>query len=231
MADKREKIVAFATRYNGESYGVYFVDTDELMMSFRDEAGAENGCDALNKIINMTLAKAKKHIESLNGKSKEIAARAWELAGRKPTTSPNESLVKSKEKTREAYTSASRLSFQPDNVTEKDKTILSAVEKLVDGGISPVVPLVAKEAGMTENQIAGALSVLVAKGVVSTKRVPYTDPHGKRTVRREVTILMDWRNLTPREKPKRKPKAASLQDPLAGDTGDDSGNIDTAPTE
>lgn len=113
------------------------------------------------------------------------------------TRTPGE--FKQKEKTRASYTSGARESFQPDNVTEKDKAILGAIEELLAENTVPDADTIAAKLGYSSrNVVNGALSVLLAKGIVKTERVRVPNSDGTSAIKRVPEIIMDWRNLTPR---------------------------------
>lgn len=75
-----------------------------------------------------------------------------------------------KPKSRESYGSAARQSFSANNVTAKEKVILEAIEKATKLKVLATPQFVADEIGVSVNVVNGAVSVLLAKGIVSSVR-------------------------------------------------------------
>lgn len=127
------------------------------------------------------------------------------------TTVSNAALLP-KTKGRESYLSGARLSFrEAENVTAKEKDILEAIEGLNKAKKYAYSDSIAEAAGVNTHVINGALSVMIAKSLVSTERVRIES--GPKGVKRIVSILVkDWRSLVGADT-KRKADAKAAKPP------------------
>lgn len=202
-ADKPKAL--FEMREEGNKINVVHVGTGTVLRSFKADNGTvaaecADFCDTASRkgvaALKRQTAKASDDQKSLLGKVLDLTYPDHD----KPVVRE----ILSKAKTRDSYTSGARQAFQPNNITAKEKLILEAVEKQTD----PTATSVAESIGMTANQVNGALSVLLAKAIVSTERKRVGSD-----IRRVISITRrDWAKIEP---PKKEPKAKPTAAPAA----------------
>jgi hypothetical protein len=202
------KPTSFVTAEDGDKYNIVHSASGTVLLSFsKDKAElAEETKDWANKLAKSSATKINDALGKAEGTKAEAIKKILELTGKDKSNSTAGNF-KPKPKGRDSYTSAARNAFKADNVTEKDKTILMAVESAVKEGKTPTFPLIAQKTGLSINAISGSASVMVAKGLITTERQRVDGE-----VRRVIEIVMDWRNLTPRAPKPKKEKPAKAEE-------------------
>jgi DNA-binding transcriptional regulator YhcF (GntR family) len=225
---KSSKTSLFDVITTAGGHDVVVKATKDVIRTYAVESGdmAAEACAAAEKFAKNSWAKMESVIAESNSAAAEFYTKVRDVVFPEGEPAKKEVELKEREKSRDSYNSGARKAFKPNNLTDKDAKVLGGVEAALAAGKLPIAREIAPLIGMNENQVNGAVSVLVAKGVVTTKSVRHSSG-----IRRAITICenyANWKELVGADKKaraaaaeERKAKAAAAVEAGGSTTTDD----------
>lgn len=179
----------FVVNEKDGKFEVTHLATDTVVLKAKDESVANEALVTANELVGKSRSAILKRIKDGHQEAtKKFYQDVADLL--KPKTAAS-STFKPSPKGRDSYQSAARQSFSATNITEKEKLILAAMEDCAKKKVPVTSDAVSIGSGLTVNAINGSVSVLLAKGVVSSVRAK-VDGKAQRVYAVEIA---DWREL------------------------------------
>jgi hypothetical protein len=215
IAKRLRNAPIFDTVYAEDAILIRHVEKNETLIQFPVEAAeqAEETANWANKLAKFSATKLANEIESIEaGTKRDTAQKIFDLCDKVVVATA----VSPAEKSRDSYGSAARQSFQPNNVTDKERAVLEALETLAADGKQATIAEVSELTGISVNAISGGISVMLAKGFVGSRR----EKVGPKLKRVLYVAFPGWRDIEPPAPKIRKAKADTETVSTVEDLGD-----------